>query len=49
MPGVLGELMATVTEEIRRLNPTQMFDGINKLPAYWQKGVDLGGDYIEGF
>ncbi len=47
--GDIWELMARLTQEIRRVNKEELLDGIQKLPTRWEKCIALHGDYIEGF
>ncbi len=47
--GNTQELIARLTQEIRRMNKEALLDGIQKLPTCWEKCIALQGDYIEGF
>ncbi len=47
--GDIQELMARLTQEMRRVNKEALLDGIQKLPTRWEKFIALQGDYIEGF
>ncbi len=47
--GDIQELIARLTQEIRRVNKEALLHGIQKLPTRREKCIALQGDYIEEF